>query len=256
MDRLPYMLERWAGPMSLSLYLKEYQIGMIDTVLSPYLNSQITWSFYVVKEVHSSVYATYVNNDVKNDTSSFKSPIFPINLVRDLAIESVETTHFLVADIDFFISKTLRDNLQSCSHVLRKQNVILLLPTFSMNKRLLDSCRQSNTCKDCCNCEMLSSIDWSKLPTTKEELVKAVQNRTIQYFYTPYHRVINMEKYLQNTQDTLVPFRFSMKNHYEPYSFISSSIIDMAFSEDLLMILSFIHILLYMEETRLSFMNV
>lgn len=115
MDRLPYMLERWAGPMSLSLYLKDYQVGMIDTVLSPYLNRQITWSFYVVKGVDSTVYATYVNNDIKNDVTSFNNPIFPINLVRDLAIESVETTHFLFADIDYFISKTLRDNLDSYS---------------------------------------------------------------------------------------------------------------------------------------------
>lgn len=142
------MLKRWTGPMSLCLFLKESQIDTIDQALSPYVTNQITWTFYVVKAIKSSVYATYVGNMDK--AISFKEPIFPINLVRDLAIESIDTTHFLFADIDYLVSKTLRANLDSYSDVLSKQNVIILLPTFALNWRLLKSCRKLNTCENCC----------------------------------------------------------------------------------------------------------
>lgn len=148
------MLKRWNGPMSLCLYLREIQMNKIDTILSPYMKSNITWTFYVVKTVHSGTYATHVNSLKKNDVTTFRNPIFPINLVRDLAIESIDTTHFLFADIDYFVSKTLRQNLDSYSHVLSKQNVMILLPTFAMRWSLLNSCRQYGNCEKCHSCEL------------------------------------------------------------------------------------------------------
>ena len=73
---------------------------------------QITFLLYIIKD-KSSIQGRSIFYDTKGPSYSNETT-FPINLLRDLAIESIETTHFFVSDIDVFSSETLylfRDTL-------------------------------------------------------------------------------------------------------------------------------------------------
>lgn len=150
LDRIPYILNRWNGSISLGVYLKEGEMNNIDQVLSPYLSSHILWTFYVVKEYpHRMVHSTYVKNDDPEEVLRFDYHIFPINLIRDLAIESIHTTHFLFIDIDFFISSTIQKDIWLFRYFLSKPDTIFLIPTFTVKKSVLSLCRRHRNCESC-----------------------------------------------------------------------------------------------------------
>ena len=73
--------------------------------------------------------------------------IYPVNFARDLAIESLSTTHYLFIDCDFFTSETIYQNIKSFSYILAKPKSILLIPTFQVNKQILKKCRDDDTCE-------------------------------------------------------------------------------------------------------------
>ena len=73
--------------------------------------------------------------------------MFPINLLRDLTIESISTSHYLVIDVDIFLSERIYDRINSYGHWLQDERLILLLPLFgyrsnrttSLNSKSLQS---------------------------------------------------------------------------------------------------------------------
>ena len=148
LDRIPYLLDRWKGPIALSLFVLESEMPTLDSLLRPYLSDRLTFVFYVVKEYkNKSYYAYYIKSLIRQDYEKFATPIFPLNTMRDLAIESVETTHYLLIDIDFFISSTLYDHIAEFEHVLKKSNTVILLPTFTTEVHKLQQCRRENMCE-------------------------------------------------------------------------------------------------------------
>lgn len=130
--------------------MKEGELKDIDETLSPYLSYPIIWTFYIVKEyTHRKVHSTYVKNDSPEEVLRFDNAIFPINLVRDLAIESIHTTHFLFIDIDFFVSSTIQKDIWLFRYFLSKPNTIFLIPTFALKKSVLSVCRRYRNCETC-----------------------------------------------------------------------------------------------------------
>ena len=132
--------------ISLCLFIVESDMPKVDEVLKPYLNDRITYVFYVVKEYQPHKYKAYYVKSRK-EREWFNAPIFPLNLVRDLAIESIQTTHYLLIDIDFFISRTLYKNIYQHKEQLAKSNTVVLLPTFITEEHRLEECRRNDTCE-------------------------------------------------------------------------------------------------------------
>ena len=65
-----------------------------------YLGLPITFSVYVPLGLKRSSYHIR-----KNGTKEyFDDSLYPMNLLRDLAIEAIHTSHFLYLDADFFTS--------------------------------------------------------------------------------------------------------------------------------------------------------
>ena len=70
-----------------------------------------------------------------------------MNILRDMAIESIETTHYVAIDIDLFISSTLEDDIEKNRALLNDHHNILLIPLFEMtNTRSVLYCMWSNKC--------------------------------------------------------------------------------------------------------------
>ena len=92
---------------------------------------QIIFILYILKELpnvpfRSIYYDTY-------GADHFNQTVFPINLLRDLAIESIDTSHFVITDIDAFPSKTLYSSLRAHTKLLTNEKAVVLIKTFRMN---------------------------------------------------------------------------------------------------------------------------
>lgn len=68
------------------------------------------------------VYAIYVQKDItKENTPFYTYPngtvlyypqgMYPLNVLRDLSIESISTTHFLLIDADVFLSRSMKKSI-------------------------------------------------------------------------------------------------------------------------------------------------
>lgn len=107
---------------------------------------QITFLLYIINDKPSipsrSIFYDTTGPSYSNETT------FPINLLRDLAIESIETTHFFVSDIDVFSSETLYESLMLHQKTLHDPKAVLLLKSFLMNKNKInhDSCFLEGNC--------------------------------------------------------------------------------------------------------------
>ena len=69
-----------------------------------------------------------------SDHSSVDNGTYPINTLRNLAIRSVTTTHFVVLDVDLWPSSSLHDSiLSSPSSLLRSKYAALVIPAFQLD---------------------------------------------------------------------------------------------------------------------------
>ena len=75
--------------------------------------------------------------------------IFPINLLRDLSIESIDTTHYFICDIDAFPSKSLYDSIVLHKELLYDHKAVFVLKLFKVitrSKKLANQCRKYGLC--------------------------------------------------------------------------------------------------------------
>ena len=74
---------------------------------------------------------------------------YPVNLLRNAALEKVKTTHIVYVDVDFWLSKGLYDILQSetiVQSLVDDPKLALVLPAFMLFRQCLDvvDCRENN----------------------------------------------------------------------------------------------------------------
>ena len=125
----------------------ESELHSVIKVIQAYEHyRQITFLLYIIKDKPSipgrSIFYDTTGPSYSNETT------FPINLLRDLAIESIETTHFFVSDIDVFSSETLYESLMLHQKTLHDPKAVLLLKSFLMNENKIDhdSCFLEGQC--------------------------------------------------------------------------------------------------------------
>ena len=99
-DRMPFILKRWKGPMSIAVFVTLEEYSSFVNAITPYLGLPITFSVYIPLGLEHSSY--FVRGNGKKTV--FAHTLYPINLLRDMAIESIHTTHFFCVDADFFFS--------------------------------------------------------------------------------------------------------------------------------------------------------
>ena len=101
-------------------------------------------SFYV-RKVPPTVLPSIITSD--NTTENNKNGLYPMNILRDMAIESIETTHYVLIDIDILISSTLRQDISRNRVLLDDNYNILLLPLFVVARtEEVQRCRSSGFC--------------------------------------------------------------------------------------------------------------
>ena len=129
MDRFPYILQRWNGPISVAFFVTEAQVAELAEILAEYSGRNILFTVYVQKDITNQNTPWHVLSYGKKQF--YPKGMYPINLLRDLTIESISTSHYLVIDVDIFLSATTFDNLKKYKPLLKDERHVLLFPLFS-----------------------------------------------------------------------------------------------------------------------------
>lgn len=107
LNRLPFQLDRWKGPMSLIIQCNEDEIRTVTSIISTVRRSNIRFTLYILKDVpkgQKKCSFVTLNTTVINYDSCFA-----YNVLRDLAIESIQTTHYLILDGDAILSSIMNE---------------------------------------------------------------------------------------------------------------------------------------------------
>ena len=148
-DRLPYLMERWKHRINMVIFAKENEFEELKEIIDTYKSyKRITFIVYIVKTRVGSNYQC-IYYDAKKPVYR-NNTIFPINVLRDLAIEFIDTTHYFVSDIDVYSSDTLYSTLHLHNKTLKDPKAVLLLKSFLMNEEKVDhkNCYEKGQCTD------------------------------------------------------------------------------------------------------------
>ena len=148
LDRLPYIYQRWKGPIVFTLFVNIDNITDINQCIHEYGKRRNTlFNFYIYQSnvKDDNYFINYINNTIFK--VNFENSLFPINLLRSIGIHSIKTTHFTVMDIDLLPSETLYNNfklLPEC--ILEDPYSAILVPAFVVNKESFKNCRDTGNC--------------------------------------------------------------------------------------------------------------
>ena len=109
---------------------------------------RIVFTVYVVKTITNTI-PFYVQQNGSH--LNYPNGFYPINTLRNLAIESISTTHLLVADMDMFPSMGLESSINEYAEVLRDHHNMIVLTSFQYKKHpSLDRCYSEGVCDELC----------------------------------------------------------------------------------------------------------
>ena len=100
-DRIPYHLKRWKGLKVIVVMMNRAELKSAWTQLTSFIDPSLRFILYVTDSHPTPYFISSVDPWV---TVPKSSPFYPLNLLRDIAIESITTTHFLMIDGDVFLS--------------------------------------------------------------------------------------------------------------------------------------------------------
>lgn len=146
LDRLPLHLERWSGPMSISIQLDESELMDTALIVTSARRRNIRFTFYIVKTpAKGKTPCTFMS---LNRTTVFYDSCFAINVLRNLAIETIRTTHFMIIDGDGILSSTFEQNMLQFTSLLSNERELLLFPLIPYNNPKHKVCIQNGNCKE------------------------------------------------------------------------------------------------------------
>ena len=123
--------------------------SLADRVLEYAGLERIVFTVYVTKTITNNTIPFYVQ---QNGTHlNYPNGFYPINTLRNLAIESISTTHLLVADTDVFPSMGLESSINEYAEVLRDHHNMIALTLFRYkNHSALSECYSEGVCEELC----------------------------------------------------------------------------------------------------------
>lgn len=204
-DRLwmmKYHCQRWGrtNPISIGVYTNQTIAEINATLRDEYQCDTNYISIQIVPMIYS-----------KED--------FPVNILRNLAMANVQTTHAVYVDSDFWQDVQLHDKLTNpvvTRHLAYNAKHALVLPAFALRRQ----CREYRDCQ---------SRNLQRMPLTANDILQGLTvNHTVTAFDpTNYggHGSTRYSDWIDNvmneTQDNdsvpLMPIDCVISNRYEPY---------------------------------------
>ena len=145
-NRFAFILQRWSGDVSAAVFVQQSKVDKLaERMLQFASERRVVFTVYVQKTIDPERRPYYLTS--KRKKRSFSKGLYPMNLLRDLAIESIQTTHYCMIDVDVFLSSTLYNNLFKYADMLEDHNVVMFIPLFEYeNSTALLECYNHNDC--------------------------------------------------------------------------------------------------------------
>ncbi len=181
LDRLPYILQRWKGALSVAVLVREGELdSLLDTITLYSPLSRIVFTVYVMKDITDENTPFYT---LFNGTRLlYPNGFYPINTMRDLAIESISTTHCLIVDSDVFTSEGMESAINSFARELSNHRNIIVLTSFAYKKHpSLKSCYSQGDCKEAFSYRVLITCRWDNVPENRDVLSTSLNSGVVRY---------------------------------------------------------------------------
>lgn len=145
--------------MSISCFIQQDEFVSFAETISSYFGLPIVFTVYIPESSLGASY--YIRND--NTKMVFNTTLYPVNLLRDLSIESIQTTHYMNIDADLFISsltsdmylsiETIQQSIKDNSdYLLDERNVLLILTFMVVPNKVVKRCRMEGVgCNAMCS---------------------------------------------------------------------------------------------------------
>lgn len=128
-DRLPYMFNRWNDSISIGVFATEDEVKDVAfDILTYKTDRSVVYTIYVQKRITNANIPYYLNRD--GVRYEYQEGLYPVNLLRDLSIESVTTSHFMVIDADVFLSSTILSSIDRYKNMLNNHKNVMVIPLF------------------------------------------------------------------------------------------------------------------------------
>jgi hypothetical protein len=196
LNRLLFFIERWGGPVSASLYLKRQED--IETLVDFYTSHMDSLK---LTEIHIMM------EETKDE--------YPHNILRNMALQYVESEYFLALDADFVAtpnaSESLCQLIRSDSHLRQElQNkTLMVFPAF--NRNLATKVNEAN----------VFEIGGKQLPKDKKEAMEYWDADYVEPFHVdqfPFgHGPTDFDKWYGRDNTTESFYKIKYHVGFEPY---------------------------------------
>lgn len=93
--------------------------------------TNIIYSLYILSKESSVPYRI-----IRGQRREYPKPLYPINELRDMGIESIVTTHYLLLDISVILSDNTYRAIQKNKVLLSSYKNVLLLPILQQSNQI------------------------------------------------------------------------------------------------------------------------
>ena len=149
--------------------IDEEELSRIVIFIMKQSRQNILYTFYIRRLAPITPYLLW--NGTKKE---YPGGIYPLNVLRDIGIDSIETSHYLLLDIDVFPSSDLYMSILMNSHLLSGYKSALVFQLFHFNRNLTRGIKKLSAFHELYIIPLVLSNRWNELPYTKPELLKAV----------------------------------------------------------------------------------
>ncbi len=185
-SRLPLFLSHWSGPASIAIYSTDEEVEE----LYKFLNSSADISERARQRKDLSIHVVFNH-----------SLIYPINYIRNIALEAVTTPYVIVNDFDFLINYDSYPKIKKAISVHTLNNgrkTGLVIPAFETTKGGIVS-----------------------FPKSKQELLSLVDSKEVFQFHLNKSARLHLPTNYSKWRNTIEPYTVHYCMAYEPYIVIN-----------------------------------
>lgn len=218
------LMESWAGRVSVAVFAPggdvEYALGYIETMqvcearirelvdfhlvmVSSHPPTHDNLAYYWKKvQMHPRVCGPFPLNADSSKKASVRNYAnkripYPVNVLRNVALQAVETSHLLVIDVDMIPSPNLLLDFQKHFTSIKRSKAVYVLPTFELK------------------------VDQS-LPRSKEELLKIWMDSRARPFYEKVcwkcQRYTDYDKWRRSkSAEISIAYKVDWQDPWEPF---------------------------------------
>lgn len=169
-------------------------------------NTSVTleWIYHELEAMECPIEAITVET-----LDGYSEEEYPVNVLRNIALSNVRTSHVVYVDIDFWPSIDLYDTLETYRDYLSDHiYTALVIPAFQLNRQCkgVRDCREKNI---------------PKMPYFKNQLSNLILHRQASPFDPTNrggHGSTRYKDWIEQPSGTLIPIECVISNRYEPYT--------------------------------------